>query len=43
MRNRRRKNKEIDKNIGFMFDSTSKKKNKKSNVYLGMSFKDVLK
>ena len=43
MRNRRRKNKEVEKNIGFMFESMSKKKIKRSNVFLGMSFKDVLK
>ena len=43
MRNKRRKNKEVEKNIGFMFHSTSKKKIKKSNVYLGMSFKGLPK
>lgn len=43
LRNRRRKNKEFEESIGLIFDSLSKNKINRANVYLGMSFKDILK
>ena len=43
MRNRRRKNKEFEENIGLIYDSLSKNKINRANVYLGMSFKDIMK
>ena len=43
MRNRRRKNKEFEENIGLIYDSLSKNKINKAKVYLGMSFKDIMK
>ena len=40
MRNRRRKNRNIEQNLGFIETKINKKINK-NNVFLGMSFKDI--
>ena len=42
MRNRRRKNRNIEQNLGFIETKINKKINK-NNVFLGMSFKDIKK
>ena len=42
MRNRRIKNKKYENNLGFVFDSSQKKKIKRANALLGMSFKGII-